>query len=843
MLEASLRPGWSVRTTRGLEAAVTDGVLRVRPSEKTGLFASVLLVAANGSPIDVTPFDHLAMEVNTLPDAGGRHRVPLLRVGLSDASGRSRQPLLARYVQFDTDPSTWQQVLVPLADLLDRGVRADAIDRLSWQYAGAAFPFAVRRVSLIPRAPVPPGSQSSVPNLLSDPSFETRSSARPVWSLVGDYRDDGHRNDWRLQEGNAADGRRFLRVRGMRPYLFEALGPRAGAVGFGVALRAEDPSTPAEREGGEQTGPAAVEIGCQVVGFGSQGGVAVAASASRRVAVNTGWRRYALAAAVAPGTMPPAEADLCLYRGWIRPLSPGVAIDVDAVYLSNAVVPEDTFEGQPANLLAEGVGVYRQARSLLSYRPLAPELDQPLSAGFQVDLPPSQALLEAREWAGRQWPRAIVCGTVPFARGVVYSPDSLRLRAADGSEIPFQYEVLRRDTRDGSVRILWMAFECPMAAGERLRLSLESGAVSASGGPNLAYETDDGILVNTGALRMRLRRDASPFFPETQWGAEASITEGEGGIRLMLSDGRTFRAAGAPSYLTVERNGPLAAVVSVRGYLTGETRGPAVRVFYHARLRFWKGVPGVQVDLAVTNVTPQPALPIEALAFDVPTSRAREVLAAIGRDGSPPLSIALRREQFLRVTQRRDPFRSGAEELYVEMPGGEPTVQPGRAGGWARWESPGQPFLVLGFHRMADRHPAALEVGTRRLTAYLVPPSGVKAFHFPFGMTAYGEFWIGSGEAPQLVLDRLSRPPLVTAAPAYAASTGVFGVLPPPERVSRLAPVLAAVLQGEFALALGHSERTGENGLLNEGDAGTFGWWRRGDTDDAESFYLQYLAT
>lgn len=864
------RAGWTATATRNLSVRVNDGVLSARPNDGTRLFAAAVLRATNRAAVDARACSYLVFEINTLPGAGGVHRAPHLRVGLSDASGRTRLPLLSRFLHLDADPASWQQATIPLEHLLDHGVEAGAITSVTWQYAAAAAPFAVRRVVLVAGASETSPTDDRQANLLADPSFETRADARPVSPYVGDYRDLSEPAERTLrQRGGAADGRRYLAVQGGKACFFEALAPAADSVGFAVALRlppdsrpgqpAEQPNRRTERpergarlvvtanvpaetaEAARPAGPPEVEIGCEVVGFGRDGGVCVGGRAVRRVPLETAWRRHAVTGLVHLEDLPPDESDLRLYRGWVRPLSTNTALHLDAVHLCPAPLDAATFSTTRANPLAAGTGIFRQVRGLLGARFLNDERDRPTPPALQADLPPITVPLEGIEWAGRAWSNAIIAGGIPLPAGQLYSPDALRLLGPDGNDLPFQWEVLRRDPRDGSVRCLWVAFRAPLEPGQRLRCSLQSGATLPAQDLPVAAEAADEVLLNTGLLRARLSRQRFPLFEEADWFGEV-VPGGEGGIRLELLDGRVLTSLGPPTHVTVERNGPLNAVILVRGFLTAADEAPAPRFRYEARVHAWRGVPGVQVNLAVTNLTPQPATPVRSLAVVAPLGRARSVEAALGREGGEPVKAALNRGEWLRLTQRRDPFRAGLPDLLVEGADMAPLATPGRAAGWATWQVPDRPAMVLAFNRMADRHPAALEVRPDSLVAYLLPPSGVKVYDFPFGMTAYAELWLGFGDAPA-ALDRLQRSPLLLPEPGYVGSTGVFPPTLPPEETRGRFPLLEWILGRELSLVLGDHDRAAASGWLHDGDTGAFGGWHHGEMDSLEALYLHFLRT
>ncbi len=828
LLEEGARKGWAFRTAGGVAGVLRDGVLEVRPHDKTRPFARVALQAAPAGSVDARGCVHLTFEVNTLAGTGGVHRAPLLRVGLSDAGGRSRQPLLSRYVQMDTDPTTWQSVLVPLPELLDRSVRAEAISAVTWQYSGPPAPFAIRRVLLMGSVEAAGARAGAGGNLVADPSFERRADARQVWALVGDYRDLAGPGAHTIESGSASHGRRFLRLKGEKACFFESLYAGAPSAGFAVALRG-----PAARE---------VEIGCEVVGFGRHGGVSLGGRAVRRVPLEAGWRRHCVSAVVNPSDLPAPEGDLRLYRGWIRPLPGSAAVDADAVHLAATPVEADTFVEARADPLAAATGPYRHLHALMAYRPVVAAQDHPIPPGFQADLPPLSVPLQVREWAGRDWPEAVISGGIPLPRGRLYSPDVLHLVDAHGRDLPLQVEALRHDTRDGSVRCLWLAFAAPLKAGERTNYTLRSAPSAAPAQRPIAAEADGDILVNTGPFRMRLTRDRFPFFAEAEW-PEGVLTGGDGGIRLELLDGRVLTSLGRPARVAIERNGPMAAVLSVRGTLAPADKEPAPRFLYDVRLRATRGAPGLQADVAVTNLTPTASVPVRSLGLVVSLRGGRRAQATIGRHGEPDLDAPLLGDQILRVAQRRDPFGAGRPDLFLERPEAPASAAPGQAAGWARWPSPAAPPGRLALGPMAEPPPARQEVRPDGLAATLIPPAGTKAFDFPFGMTASGEFWIGSGESPDVALDRLQRPPFVAADTSFASGAGVFRPFVLPEETRRRFPLLEWVLGRESALWVGDRERLGESNWLGEGDAGSLGLWRHGEPEDLDGLLLQALRT
>lgn len=820
LLGERLRPGWTASTSRQLTLRSEDGVIAALPNDRTRDFAQLTLTGKPGAAVDARACSQFRFEINTLPGANGKHRAPQLRVGVSDASGRSRQPLLADFARLDTDPTTWQEVIIPLDHLLDRGVSAKAITLVSWQFSGPAAPFAVRRVAFTGSATAGyPAYRSG--NLLADPGFETRLDARPLWPLIGDYRAPAeHPEDYSLVSGDAVEGKRYLRLAMSRPYTFEALAPPAATAGFSLALRAARSSR--------------VEIGCAVVGFGRQGKISIGGRATRIVNSAPGWQRFALSIAVDSNRLPSDDGEFVLYRAWVRPIKMKTPLDVDAVMLAAAPVDAARYSPQETNLLAAGSGVFRRVRSLLEYRPLTEEYDSPLPAHFQSELPPLHIPLAVREWAGRSWDPALISGGVPLPRGALFSPDVLRLRAPDGREIPFQFEVLRRDTRDGSVRCLWLAFAAVLGAGQHASYTLETGSPHAAPLPVLATEDAAGILVDTGVFRARIPRDRFPLFTEAAW-STGRFHGATGSLRLELLDGTVLTSQAPPSRVAIERNGPFNAVISVQGALTRAGGTPAPRFLYDMRLRAWKGTPGLTIDVALTNLNPLQTTPIRSISLAIPLGAHSAAEASLGREDGSPFTAALQSGETLRLTQCRLQSGSGAGTLTLETPGAQPVTTVGRAAGWCRWQAPGNPAVLLAFKQMADRHPAALAVRPDELEASLYPPTNAKVCLFPFGHTAYGEFWIGSGEDPEAAMARLEYPPLLSAEPSEIAAADMFGSFLPTAEWRQRFKLPAQIRDRK------RKQQDGEEEYCSS----TAAWpadGNSGSVTDVESLYRHYLS-
>jgi hypothetical protein len=190
---------------------------------------------------------------------------------------------------------------------------------------------------------------------------------------------------------------------------------------------------------------------------------------------------------------------------------------------------------------------------------------------------------------------------VAFPRGAANTPEDFALVDARGLEQRVQSAVLDR-WGDGSIRWLLLDFQANVPSGGVATYELlpRRGTGPEPPAPWLhAERTNDGLVVRTGAAIFRLDQGRSLFGRVSSGNVEEfSLIEPEqSGVLAEDASGR--RHALQISHSTIEREGPLRAVVRLDGWL-GPTRGrPLVKVMM--RLHFFGGLGSVRVELSVTN--------------------------------------------------------------------------------------------------------------------------------------------------------------------------------------------------------------------------------------------------
>jgi len=209
-----------------------------------------------------------------------------------------------------------------------------------------------------------------------------------------------------------------------------------------------------------------------------------------------------------------------------------------------------------------------------------------------LETAPAAELALTVDWntraAGRPFP---VTGGVPLARGALAGAKSVRL-TADGREVPLQAEVLAW-WPDKSVKWLLLDFQAPIG---RKDFTLQYGpGVKAEPVKGIVASAEGGaVAVDTGAIKFRVLPRGSGFLDEL-WFRGGKVFA-SAGRRLNFMDaihtaapadyhpmnryipgGRLDPSKLVLSGVTLEKPGPLHAVVRIDGRYTYKTVGSTIR--------------------------------------------------------------------------------------------------------------------------------------------------------------------------------------------------------------------------------------------------------------------------
>jgi hypothetical protein len=204
---------------------------------------------------------------------------------------------------------------------------------------------------------------------------------------------------------------------------------------------------------------------------------------------------------------------------------------------------------------------------------------------------------------------------LPLPYGSHLSADGFRIVDAFGNTVPAQFEVLNRWwARDGSIRHVAVHFQAtvPSDGDSSYTLWTTGGSNAAPSLPVETHATADDVVVDTGVLRFRVKRNGFNLFDEV-W----LDTNGDGAYsaseRIVAPDsengpvftgrlsGDVQRASARNDLrMVVEETGPMRAVIRVSGLgryenTTNHTHGFAARIYAYAGKSF------VKVDYQLQN--------------------------------------------------------------------------------------------------------------------------------------------------------------------------------------------------------------------------------------------------
>lgn len=218
-------------------------------------------------------------------------------------------------------------------------------------------------------------------------------------------------------------------------------------------------------------------------------------------------------------------------------------------------------------------------------------------------------VLSAEERSGlARTPEAVRVG-VPCPKGLIEDPAQLVLMDAADRVVPFQARPLAHWS-DRSVKWLLLDALVELRAGERIELSLRTGASTAQTMPApqvVIAETEKRIQVGTGTASFVIDRQGTGLIAAASVGTTSLLAAKGSRISLSTADGAEYVAK--IDRVVVEESGPIRATVVMSGGLAGE-RG-SLPLQFQSRLTFTAGATSVRLDFRIRN--PQAAQHVDGL--------------------------------------------------------------------------------------------------------------------------------------------------------------------------------------------------------------------------------------
>ncbi|OGV72626.1 MAG: hypothetical protein A3K19_23325 [Lentisphaerae bacterium RIFOXYB12_FULL_65_16] len=434
-------------------------------------------------------------------------------------------------------------------------------------------------------------------------------------------------------------------------------------------------------------------------------------------------------------------------------------------------------------------------------------------------------------------------GGVPFARGVLFRCEQVRLEDAEGRPVPLQTEVLARYAADGSIRSLYVVFPVMVSGAVAVpRFTLRFGGPAAPPVDAARVAVTEGaadVTVVTGPLKLVLSRGSFRLFDGVWFDADGNgeFSDGErvidasqtGGCRALGDAGEDWDSRRDQPVLVVERAGPVEAVVRAQGWhRDAERRG---RLGYIVRVNAYAGSSSLKIEHTFENLTPPaaPALGLSGVTFMLPVGPVADVVTGADTERLP-VGGALRVLQTMRGDEVCGAItRDGITE-------------------WRDRELDGR-FLFTAAHaavglRVADfaaNAPLAIAVDPDGVSVELWPTREVKTLALSHGVGKTHRMWLGFA-APGGVPELPVGPVRVFPDPARALPTEAFVWGVPP--AGSPYPAFEAALGHSFELQGAADEVIAARGKFNVGDCmSRGGFWLNNETAVPRAWFLQYLRT
>lgn len=430
--------------------------------------------------------------------------------------------------------------------------------------------------------------------------------------------------------------------------------------------------------------------------------------------------------------------------------------------------------------------------------------------------------------AAVNWP---VTSGVPIPKGELASSDQLRVTAG-GQEVLAQIKTLG-NWQDGSVKWVLVTVLADVPAGGEQQYVLEYGrdVRRTLTGPPLARAQEQGVVIDTGALRVAVNEHGDLVLPD---GSACATT-------LTAEGGQQFSTALGPAQITIEENGPNRAVIHTVGKLTAADGTGHFTV--EQRIEAYRGCSFVRVQHTFVNDLAPEFTNIEAMSWQVPIA-AGDWAASLA-EGEP---LALPEGGVRQLLD--DTWFVGEQRTPGRLVGALVSQQPGAGAVAVRsfWHNYPKGFRAtaqgVSVELAPDFAPGLydqfpFEKEGHHLYYYLLEGH----YRFKRGMAKTHELLLHLGEPARRAADCaiFQRPLLLTAPPQWYCDSNAFYAVAPRDEERFKAYEEAA--DRNFARYVQERERTRDYGMMNFGD-----WyperganWGNIEYDTQHAFFLQYI--
>ena len=221
---------------------------------------------------------------------------------------------------------------------------------------------------------------------------------------------------------------------------------------------------------------------------------------------------------------------------------------------------------------------------------------------LQPDRPELPVTLTVDEPAGVEQRSAPVTGGVPMPWGVFEADQRFVVLEGD-APVPAQVLPLIVD-KQGYIRWVLVDFQTDLGPNEQKTFTLDTAEPVEDQPAGLARETENGVEVDTGAMRFTIDRDKPFTLFTTLSVGDATVIEGGEVSYIDSTKDELRRVARQPSSVVIDHNGPMRATVIIRAPFDDddETKTNLTAI---ARITAWRGRTDVHVKYSLANSNPE----------------------------------------------------------------------------------------------------------------------------------------------------------------------------------------------------------------------------------------------
>jgi hypothetical protein len=652
--------------------------------------------------------------------------------------------------------------------------------------------------------PEPAYKQKKFENLISDSSFESQSSYRPTFHLLGEYRlNEKDSKGISLSNNEQSHGKRSLRLEPGASWTYDTTNRFAAQGVFAADLKS--------------TARSDITIQIAVMPLNIHGGSTTEIT-EKTIEVGTQWKR------IETSFHNKHKSWSTIYSVRIHNTSK-TPVWVDAVQLELETLTASAYRpGRVSLRKIDQMGRYTFSAASDSVK------SKSANASGEVNL----TVAIPDDLSGE----LSVCGGVPFPKGALFQPSGVNLYTANGKQIPLQTTVLARRNTDGSIVSLLLDFTIDATHDKRQRCLLRYGAATKNRETraNLARYDGARIIIDNGVVRAKLDPAHFRVFDQIQRISDGLTVEAGAldGAFFTGIDGNVYASSQQkPTTFKIERNGPEHTVILVRGKHATANLNPLLA--YETRIHVFKNKEHFLIEHSIINQETPPDMIVRNIGLRLPAAAGHQ--RVFGMANAPDLAFAAGSGQ-ASVTQVKNCFGSNDYDVLLQRSDSVRETLPNRIADGSATNG----ISAVAVKDFMELNPRELSLGKGYVSAYIWPENGVKDLSIPFGFaTTMRLYYAPFGGDKETIAKLAKGNVLLQSDREWISKSNVFVPFIPIEEKRKLFPRAAARDDTVFELYRKFQTVSDFNGLFNYGDSGSPSYCSNHETEGVDNYWIRYL--